>query len=77
MVYFGSAIFKIVRLLLIAMFSVHFFACAFFRVKQGSATPDDIATFFAAKGVQEDVSLCMRRELICLLFSARFGFFWD
>ena len=34
-VYFGSALYKILRLLLVALFSVHIFACAFFRVKVG------------------------------------------
>ena len=32
MVYFGSFIFKITRLLVIAVSSVHFFACLFYKV---------------------------------------------
>jgi hypothetical protein len=45
--YFGSAVFKITRLLFIAILSVHFFACAFHRVKQESATnPDDVIAFY-------------------------------
>ena len=55
-IYFGSALFKIGRLLLFASVSVHLFACIFFRVKESSAaSKDDIASFYAAKGVAEDV----------------------
>ena len=32
-VFFGSALFKILRLFILAAFSVHFFACLFYRVK--------------------------------------------
>ena len=54
--YFGSAMFKICRLLLIAMSSVHIFACAFHRVKKESAaSPDDVAAFYASKGVDPEV----------------------
>ena len=55
--YFGSAMFKICRLLLIAMSSVHFFACIFFRVKKESAaSPDDVAAFYSSKGVDPEAS---------------------
>ncbi len=56
MIYLGSSVFKIARLLFIAMFSVHLFACIFFRVKVASAsTPEDVATFYTSKNVAEDV----------------------
>jgi hypothetical protein len=54
--YFGSAMFKIGRLLLIAMMCVHVFACLFFRVKKESAaSPDDVTAFYASKAVDPDV----------------------
>jgi hypothetical protein len=57
MIYLGSPVFKIARLLFIAMFSVHLFACIFFRVKVSSAaTPEDVATFYTSRNVAEDVS---------------------
>jgi hypothetical protein len=56
-IYLGSAIFKIARLLLIAMFSVHIFACVFFRVKiVSAATPEDVDAFYTSKNVPSDVS---------------------
>jgi hypothetical protein len=56
-IYLGSACFKITRLLFIAMFSVHLFACIFFRVKISSASdPEDVVTFYTSKNVAEDVS---------------------
>jgi hypothetical protein len=60
-IYLGSAVFKIARLLFIAMFSVHLFACIFFRVKVASAlTPDDVSAFYTSKNVPDDVSLSFR-----------------
>jgi hypothetical protein len=57
-IYLGSAVFKIARLLFIAMFSVHFFACIFFRVKiVSAATEDDVIAFYTSKNVAQDVSL--------------------
>jgi hypothetical protein len=54
--YCGSAMFKIGRLLLIAMMSVHLFACVFFRVKKESATSlDDVELFYSSKGVDPNV----------------------
>jgi hypothetical protein len=51
-IYLGSAIFKIARLLFIAMFSVHIFACVFFRVKIASAvTPEDVTAFYTSRHV--------------------------
>ena len=35
-VFFGSSLFKIVRLFVVAAFSIHFFACLFYRVKVAS-----------------------------------------
>ena len=56
-IYLGSAIFKIARLLFIALFSVHIFACIFFRVKMASAfTPEDVTTFYTSKNVASNVS---------------------
>jgi hypothetical protein len=58
MIYLGSPIFKIARLLFIAMFSVHLFACIFFRVKVASASaPEDVTTFYTSKNVAEDVRI--------------------
>jgi hypothetical protein len=56
-IYLGSAVFKIARLLFVAMFSVHLFACIFFRVKIASAfTPEDVTIFYSSKNVADDVS---------------------
>ncbi len=58
MIYLGSPVFKIARLLFIAMFSVHLFACIFFRVKVISApTTEDVAAFYTSRNVAEDVSI--------------------
>ena len=55
-IYLGSAVFKIARLLFIAMFSVHLFACIFFRVKVATAfASGDVAAFYTTKNVAEDV----------------------
>ncbi len=57
-IYLGSAVFKIARLLFIALFSVHFFACLFFKVKIVSAnTPDDVTAFYTSRNVAQDVSI--------------------
>ncbi len=56
-IYLGSAVFKIARLLVVAMFSVHLFACIFFRVKIYSAPAvEDVAAFYTSRNVAEDVS---------------------
>ncbi len=56
-IYLGSAVFKIARLLFIAMFSVHIFACIFFRVKAASAfAPEDVTLFYTSRNVPVDVS---------------------
>jgi hypothetical protein len=55
-VYFGSALFKIGRLLLIATFSVHIFACIFFRVKiVYAAAPEDVANFYISRNIDPEV----------------------
>jgi hypothetical protein len=55
-VYFGSALFKIGRLLLIATFSVHIFACVFFRVKiVYAAAPEDVANFYTSRNIDPEV----------------------
>jgi hypothetical protein len=57
-IYLGSPVFKIARLLFIAMFSVHLFACIFFRVKVVSAfAAEDVATFYTSRNVAENVSV--------------------
>ena len=59
--YFGSAIFKIARLLFIAMLCVHFFACIYYRVKRDTTpNPDDVEAFYKSKYVEQDVSLLSR-----------------
>ncbi len=61
-VYLGSALFKIFRLVIIAMYTVHFGACIFFRVKMNSAaSPEDISSFYAENNIQDDVS-----DVLCL-----------
>ncbi len=56
-VYFGSSLFKILRLLIIAIFSVHLFACVFYRVKESSAlSRDDVTEFYSSRNADEDVS---------------------
>jgi hypothetical protein len=54
-VYLGSAVFKITRLTFVALFSVHLFACIFFRVKLEGA--HDVAEFYASKSVAENVRI--------------------
>ena len=50
--YFGSATFKIVRLLFIAVLCVHLFACLFYRVKKdGASSQEDIDHFYNTRGV--------------------------
>ena len=57
-IYLGSAVFKIARLLFIAMFSVHMFACIFYRIKIVSAyAAEDVTLFYTSKNVPVDVSL--------------------
>ncbi len=56
MITFGSAIFKIIRLLFIAMLSVHVFACAFYRVKKESAvSQEDVENFYLVRNTQSEV----------------------
>ncbi len=55
-VYLGAALFKILRLLLVGAFSVHFFACIFFRVKVATAVnAEDVVLFYSSRNVEEDV----------------------
>jgi hypothetical protein len=64
-VYLGSAIFKITRLLVIAVSSVHFFACLFYKVKEISATTrEEVFAFYSSRGVEETVRRCPPLELI-------------
>ena len=55
-VFFGSVCFKMLRLFIIAAFSVHFFACAFYRVKAFSNDTDDDVAFYVSKNTDPDVS---------------------
>ncbi len=55
-IYLGSSIFKIARLILVALFSVHLFACIFYRVKIFSAASlEDVASFYTSRSVAENV----------------------
>ena len=55
-VYLGSAVFKIARLLIIAVFCVHLFACAFYRVKLESAySLDDVTAFYTSRNIDMQV----------------------
>ena len=55
-VYLGSFVFKITRLLVIAVSSVHIFACLFYKVKEVSAaSPDDVVSFYTSRDVGEKV----------------------
>jgi hypothetical protein len=59
-VYLGAALFKILRLLMIGAYSVHFFACIFYRVKIVSAVnSDEVALFYLSKNVGEDVRIVL------------------
>jgi hypothetical protein len=53
--YFGSAVFKIARLLFVAMSCVHVFACVFYRVKKESASVEDVNQFFISRNVDPTV----------------------
>jgi hypothetical protein len=56
-VYIGAALFKIVRLLIIATFTVHMFACVFYYVKINyAASPDDVTAFYSSRGINPNVS---------------------
>jgi hypothetical protein len=52
----GSSIFKITRLIVTAVSSVHFFACVFYKVKETSAASrEDVVSFYTSRGVEEKV----------------------
>jgi hypothetical protein len=54
--YFGPAIFKISRLLFVAMACVHIFACIFYRVKKDSAdSADALDQFYISRNVNPEV----------------------
>ena len=68
--YFGSAIFKVGRLLFIAMLGVHLFACIYYRVKRDTTpNPDDVEEFYQSKYVEQDVStlFCLLQQCVCVL----------
>ena len=58
---FGAPIFKIARLLTIALIMVHLFACAYYRVKKETTDVDDFDSFFTARNVDPAVSPSPRR----------------
>jgi hypothetical protein len=71
-IYLGSAVFKIARLLFIAMFSVHMFACIFFRIKiVGAFAPEDVTVFYTSKNVPEDVRKNLKTKQFYELYSLR------
>ena len=54
--YCGSAMFKIARLLFVALLSVHFFASLFYRVKKEFAQSQEaVNDFYSSKGVDPEV----------------------
>ncbi len=62
-IYLGSPVFKIARLLFVAMFSVHLFACIFYLVKVSSAaSPEDVTAFYTSRNVEEYVSTNLESE---------------
>ena len=71
-VYCGATLFKVLRLVIIATSSVHFFACIFYRVKILSAqTPDEVSNFYVSRGVDLDVStdalvMCSRPDALVM-----------
>ena len=68
--YFGSSMFKIARLLFVALLSVHLFASAFYRVKNECAkSQDDVNAFYMSKGVDPAVSAenCLTGTDVALL----------
>ncbi len=73
-VYIGSAVFKILRLLTVATFCVHLFACMFFRVKvMSAATDESVADFYTTRGIEIDVSspiFFQRTQIFLLSLSA-------
>jgi hypothetical protein len=78
-VYFGSSLFKILRLLVIAIFSVHFFACIFYRVKEVSAeSSDDVVDFYVSRHADEVVRFIdwssSRSKRLCLFKQSDTGF---
>jgi hypothetical protein len=69
-VYVGSPLFKIVRLIIIAIFSIHLFACIFYRVKEVSAvSQDDVTAFYVSKNVDEGVSWGSPNLLACFAWT--------
>lgn len=59
-VYMGAAVFKITRLLVIAISCVHVFACIFYKVKSiSAASPEDVTEFYTSRGIHENVQNCI------------------
>ncbi len=63
--YFGPAIFKIARLLFVAMSCVHVFACIFYKVKtESAASTDDVDQFFLSRHVDPTVSTPKKLSIV-------------
>ena len=63
--YLGASIFKITRLLVIAIFCVHFFACIFFKVKEESAeSPSSVSAFYTSMNIDENVQCFTRISFV-------------
>jgi hypothetical protein len=54
-VFFGSSCFKIIRLFVIAGFSVHLFGCIFYRVKMESNDDGAITAFYIKQNTDPEV----------------------
>jgi hypothetical protein len=64
-VYLGSAVFKIARLALVALFCVHLFACIFFWVKKEAAnSPAEVIEFYTSRNVAVNVSSDHSHDII-------------
>ena len=63
--------FKITRLLFIAVSSVHIFACLFYKVKEiSAASQDDVVSFYTSRNIDENVLIHFSAELAALINSA-------
>ncbi len=55
-VFFGSATFKMLRLFIVAAFSVHVFACVFYRVKDSIDDQGALIEFYESREAPINVS---------------------
>ena len=61
-IYLGPFLFKITRLLIIALMAVHLFACIFLRIKRDFSSPEDVEAFYQARNVPDNVSCCSSKR---------------